>query len=182
MDVQESQDAEDWADFDQTDHSCTMTDPEGMENNQEEMKKKSSKAGVSSNKAELRNAVISAQDVEIMTLIGRNSMTTSDVFAANKPVKKKASGSQGNMVNKLTQMANKGFLVDSYKNDVCRVGLHKGEQRRYWKVTALGRSAISMFESMSQFKSSDDPIQSRRCKKKTAPAKKKVGKKKTAKK
>lgn len=145
MNTDFNQDAGEWPEINQDSDSCSMGSPSEQRAEYSDMKKKTPRAAKKaslSNSEPAKNVVITAHDVEIMTAIGRGKLTTSTIYTSLLHADKEAA--LGNMLNKLTKMADKGFITDHHKDDSYRVGLREGEQRRYWQVTPLGREACAL--------------------------------------
>jgi len=190
MDAEHIQKVVDRPDFDRDQVSCSIYKPKNMLDEPPEMKKKSSNAskkGKVSASENTKNAVITAQDVQIMQIIGLGRSTTSDI---NNKLLEQADAQHshltikntlGNTFHKLTRMADKGFLFNVHRDDKWRHGLRDGEQRRFWKVTPLGRQAIALRQKMMDVQS-DPKIPKTQSLRNLKPKRKKRSKKKISKK
>ena len=86
---------------------------------------------------------ITRVDCDIIGLVGKNRMKAADIATA-------LDLKLTNTHNKLTTLCARGLMSDSYRADSTRLGLHAGEKRRLYTTTALGRSALALYNGVKK--------------------------------
>ena len=86
---------------------------------------------------------ITQVDCDIIGHVGKDRMKAADIATA-------LDLKLTNTHKKLTTLCARGLMSDSYRADTTRTGLHAGEKRRLYTTTALGRSALALYNGVQK--------------------------------